>query len=155
MLFGGISGGVPVLALAGPAIACFAAIAVVSWVAPRKPTVVILSSAALVWLVSVFQLLPETMETVSIETFLVQGVLTVGAAILILQQFDRIWARIADGLSRAGRGLAARLGLAYPLARRFRTGMLLGMYSPVIFTMTFLTVFSDLFANRSRRSPAV
>ncbi len=148
MLLGGIGGKVPVLALAGPAVACFSAIPVLGWFLPRKPAVIALSSAALVWVVSVFQLLPETMETVSIESFLVQGVLTVGAAIMILQQFDRVWARISDGLSVAGRGLAARLGLAYPLARRFRTGMLLGMYSLVIFTMTFLATFSDLFAQQ-------
>ncbi len=41
--------------------------------------------------------------------------------------------------------MSLRLGLAYPLARRFRTGMTLSMYALVVFTLTFMTVFCHLF----------
>ncbi|HSJ44763.1 MAG TPA: FtsX-like permease family protein, partial [Euzebyales bacterium] len=52
-------------------------------------------------------------------------------------------------LARGGRGLAPRLGIAYPLARRFRTSMLLGMFSLVIFTVTIMTVMSASFAGNT------
>ena len=42
--------------------------------------------------------------------------------------------------------MSLRLGLAYPLARLFRTGMTLAMYALVMFTLTFLTIFSHLFS---------
>ncbi|HEV7886766.1 MAG TPA: FtsX-like permease family protein, partial [Acidimicrobiales bacterium] len=58
---------------------------------------------------------------------------------------------IGGALRRVGggsRSMALRLGLAYPLARRFRTGMILSMYSLVVFTLVFMTVFSHLFAKQ-------
>jgi putative ABC transport system permease protein len=44
--------------------------------------------------------------------------------------------------------MAVRLGLAYPLARRFRTGMILAMYSLVMFTLVFIVVLSNLFSSQ-------
>ena len=54
---------------------------------------------------------------------------------------------VLERLGRGGRGLAPRLGIAYPLARRFRTSMLLGMFSLVIFTVTIMTVMSASIAS--------
>jgi putative ABC transport system permease protein len=69
----------------------------------------------------------------------------VAAGVTILSQADRVWAALADAMAASGRGLAARLGLAYPLARKFRTSMLLAMFAIVIFTMTFISVLSGIF----------
>ena len=46
------------------------------------------------------------------------------AAIVVFASFDRVWLRACRAASSPRRpgGLPARLGLAYPLARRFRTG---------------------------------
>jgi putative ABC transport system permease protein len=76
----------------------------------------------------------------------VQGVILVGSATAIVATNDdiAIWAVSKLGVSK--RTLAARLGFAYPLARVFRTSMLLGMYAIVVFTLTFLSVFSNLFS---------
>ena len=41
-----------------------------------------------------------------------------------------------------GRALAFRLGLAYPLARRGRTGLTVAMYALVVFILTFITAIS-------------
>ena len=90
-------------------------------------------------------------ENTDISVFVFQGVMLVAAAVAIVSQVDHLWVALADRLSSAGRGLAIRLGLAYPLDRKFRTGMLLGMFAIVIFTMMFLSVFGELFA---RQGPA-
>jgi putative ABC transport system permease protein len=42
------------------------------------------------------------------------------------------------------------LGVAYPLARRFRTSMLLSMFSLVIFTMTFIAAMSAQFSGQAQ-----
>jgi putative ABC transport system permease protein len=48
----------------------------------------------------------------------------------------------------AARNLPLRLSVAYPLARRFRTGLTLGMFALVIFTMTFIAVLSNVFGGQ-------
>lgn len=134
--------------LAGPAIAAFSAIFVLDRVLPRKPVTVVSSIAVLVWGVGAFTFAGSRMGRPGINVFVVQGVVLVSAAVLLLAQADRVWAKLADLLAATGRGLAGRLGLAYPLARKFRTSLLLAMYSIVIFTMTFISVLSGIFGNQ-------
>jgi putative ABC transport system permease protein len=141
-------GGSAIPALIGPPIALFSAIPVVRRFVPRRVAVVGLSTAALVWGVVAFNVLPETFENTDISVFVFQGIVLVAAAVAIVSQVDHLWVALADRLSSAGRGLSTRLGLAYPLDRKFRTGMLLGMYAIVIFTMMFLSVFGELFARQ-------
>jgi putative ABC transport system permease protein len=58
--------------------------------------------------------------------------------------------RIAAGLRRVSAdSLPLRVGLAYPLARRFRTAMTLGMFSIVVLTLVFMSQLSLMFSNRS------
>ncbi len=149
MLQAGLAAEAGVPTLAGPPIAFFSAIPLLARVLSRRGAILILSTAALVYSVLVFNLFPDQMGEVGIETFVVQGVLLVGAAVAILSSADGFWKGMARLLARSGAGLSPRLGLAYPLARKFRTGMLLGMYSLVIFTMTFLSVFSALLGDQA------
>jgi putative ABC transport system permease protein len=153
MVFGGFLftlglGGAAIPALIGPPIALFSAIPVVRRFIPRRIAVVGLSTAALVWGVVAFNVLPDTFANTDISVFVFQGIVLVSAAVAIVSQVDHLWVALADRLSSAGRGLSTRLGLAYPLDRKFRTGMLLGMYAIVIFTMMFLSVFGELFARQ-------
>jgi putative ABC transport system permease protein len=69
-------------------------------------------------------------------------VLSAAAVALVAQNQELI-----GGLVRrigGGGNLVARLGLAYPLARRFRTSMTLAMYSLVVFTLVFISVLSHI-----------
>jgi putative ABC transport system permease protein len=141
-------GGAAIPALIGPPIALFSAIPVGRRFVPRRIAVVGLSLASLVWGLAAFNVLPETFENSDISVFVFQGIVLVAAAVTIVSQVDHLWVGMADRLSSAGRGLSTRLGLAYPLDRKFRTGMLLGMYAIVIFTMMFLSVFGELFARQ-------
>ena len=56
----------------------------------------------------------------SLLIYLLMGVLLVGATVTIASQVDRLWVALNDHLSGIGGGLSARLGLAYPLARKLR-----------------------------------
>ncbi|MGH9118289.1 MAG: hypothetical protein ACRD0A_10560 [Acidimicrobiales bacterium] len=93
-------------------------------------------------------MLPETFENTDTSVFVFQGIVLVAAAVVIVSRVDHLWIALADRLSSAGRGLSTRPGLAYPLDRKFRTGMLLSMFAIVIFTMMFLSVVGELFARQ-------
>lgn len=81
-----------------------------------------------------------------IFAFVVQGVLlTFSAVMLLTQALENL-----EGAIRriAARSLPLRLSVAYPLARRFRTGLTLGMFALVIFTMTFIAILSNVFGGQ-------
>ncbi|MGH2736853.1 MAG: ABC transporter permease [Actinomycetota bacterium] len=78
-----------------------------------------------------------------IFAFVVSGVLLTFSAVILLSQSHETFGSTLHKL--AAERLALRLGLAYPLARKFRTGLTLGMYSLVIFTMVFLASMSASF----------
>jgi putative ABC transport system permease protein len=153
LLLVGLVASVPVLTIAGPSLACFAAMSLTSRVAPRA-AIPVLASVALIWPVLAFTVAPDAMRGASIPVFVLQGVILVAAAVTILSRADGAWGRFSYLVGRSGTGIAAtaglpmRLGLAYPLARRFRTSLLLGMYALVMFTLTFLAVFAGIFASQ-------
>jgi putative ABC transport system permease protein len=105
------------------------------------------AGTVLAWGLGVDPLFPEIMGDAEIIVFVLRGVVLTAGAVSLAVSLDRVWTFAIELLSRGGRGLAPRLGLAYPLARRFRTSMLLGMFSLVIFTVTILTSFSASFGN--------
>ncbi|CAN5587093.1 hypothetical protein BH20ACT23_BH20ACT23_21260 [soil metagenome] len=82
-------------------------------------------------------------EQGDIFAFVVSGVLLVFSAVILLSQSHETFGSTLRRI--AATRLPLRLGLAYPLARKFRTGLTLGMYSLVIFTMVFLSSMSTSF----------
>lgn len=133
-------------ALAGVPIATWSSIPLLRAFMNKRPAVFIGCGAAIVWGITVFSIFPDALSSTEFGAFVLQGVILVGSAVAIVAETAdvAIWGVSKLGVSK--RTLAARLGFAYPLAKIFRTSMLLGMYSIVIFTLTFLSVFSHLFA---------
>ena len=83
---------------------------------------------------------------VDVLLFVVQGLVLVGAAVVLAAQHQQA---IGHGLGRiAKRSLHVRLGLAYPLARRFRTSMTLGMFALVVFILVLVSVFASMFSGQ-------
>jgi putative ABC transport system permease protein len=85
-------------------------------------------------------------ESGDIFAFVVQGtLLTFSAVVIATQTLENL-----EGLIRrlSARSLPLRLSVAYPLARRGRTGLTLGMFALVIFTMTFISVLSNVFGGQ-------
>src|SRR5262249_5109620 len=136
------------LFLGGPALAIFGLIFLLGRFLPRKPAPVVLSAAVLVWGIGVFAFFTSKVSRAGIEVFVVQGVVLVAAAVAIVAQADRLWATLARGAASAGGAVSARLGLAYPLARKFRTSLLLALYSLVIFTLALITVLAGVLGGR-------
>jgi putative ABC transport system permease protein len=132
--------------LVGVPLAAVSSITLLRRFLSRRLAVGIGAGVALVWGIAVFTIFPDAFSNTQFFAFVAQGVILVGSATAIVATNDdvAIWAVSKLGVSK--RTLAARLGFAYPLARVFRTSMLLGMYAIVVFTLTFLSVFSHLFS---------
>ena len=120
-----------------------------------RPTAALLASAwRVVWPVLAFTVAPDAMEGAEHPGLRRAGGDPRGRGRHDPVEHRPAWTRVSDLVGRSGHGLAMgvglpmRLGLAYPLARRFRTSLLLGMYALVMFTLTFLAVFAGIFASQ-------
>ena len=133
--------GVPVMA--------FSAAPLLRRLLPERTARLLGAGTVLAWGLAVYPLFPDIMGGSDMLIFVVQGVVLTVGAVSLASNLDRVWTFAVEHLGRGGRGLAPRLGIAYPLARRFRTSMLLGMFSLVIFTVTILTSFSIALASNT------
>ncbi|HEX2273608.1 MAG TPA: FtsX-like permease family protein [Acidimicrobiales bacterium] len=147
----GISGRSWFGALAGPPLAALSAVPLLRRLLPGRLVVSAACIFSLVWGIACFDLLEEVFEGSDIPTFVVQGVILVAAAVTLGAANADAIGRVLTRFAGSGRSLAARLAFAYPMARRFRTSMLLGMYALVIFVLTFLAVFTELFNAQAPR----
>lgn len=145
MLVAGIASENWLATLFGPPVAAAGTIPLLARSLGRRAAMSWASAATILWAVVCFSVVPASFKGSGIPTFVAEGILLVGAAV-------GLGAINADGIGRVvakafgpGRNLSARLGFAYPVARRFRTSMLLGMYALIVFVLTFLAVFSKLY----------
>jgi putative ABC transport system permease protein len=99
--------------------------------------------AVVVWAASLFALVPATTKGADIMLYVVQGVVLTAAAVTLVS-FEQ--ERLSGLLRRltGRRSLSLRLGLAYPLARRSRTGLTIAMYALVVFILTFITSLAHM-----------
>jgi putative ABC transport system permease protein len=145
--FSGYSGESAIPLMLGIPLAAFSAAPILRTLLPERLARQLAAGTVLAWGLGVDPLFPEIMGDAEIIVFVVRGVVLTAGAVSLAVSLDRVWTFAIELLGSGGRGLAPRLGIAYPLARRFRTSMLLGMFSLVIFTVTILTSFSASFSN--------
>jgi putative ABC transport system permease protein len=101
------------------------------------------SAAVLCWALAADRIVD--FADADIAAFVVQGIVLVFSAVALLSQHQEKVGAVIRRIAGAGRA-TVRLGLAYPLARRFRTAMTLAMYALVVFTLTFIAALSHVFA---------
>ncbi len=99
------------------------------------------SAAVLVWVLTANLVRPHMFDGSSMTTYIVLGVLVTFSAVLLISENQQVLLRpLRRFLDRPTESaLSARLALAYPTARRFRTGATLVMYSIVVFVVVLLT----------------
>lgn len=134
-------------AVLGPSIAAYALVPLAGRIIGRRKAVIVAAVTGLVWGIFGNRILDgQFFESGELVAFVLQGLLLTFSAVMLLSQIQENF----EGVIRriAARYLSLRLSIAYPLARRFRTGLTLGMYSLVIFTMTFIAVLSAVFGGQ-------
>jgi putative ABC transport system permease protein len=102
-----------------------------------------LAALVVVWGASLFALVPDSTKGAPIMLYVVQGVVLTGAAVTFVSFQQEHVSRALRALT-GGRSLSLRLGFAYPLARRSRTGLTIAMYALVVFILTFITALAHM-----------
>lgn len=133
--------------LFGPLLIVLGLMPVLSRFAPRRLVVSLLSGGLLVWATAAFDIAGEAFDNPEISLFVVDGIILVVAAIALISQNQDVIGATVRRLG-GGRAMSTRLGLAYPLSRKGRTGLILAMYSVVAFSLTGITMFAQVFENQ-------
>lgn len=141
----GISALEPAPSLIGPALAATGVVPLLSHWVPRRPLVSVAAALVLAWQVLAFELVRGAFRDPEIPIFVVNGVLLTASAVALVSQNQTTIGGVVRRAGGGARSITLRLGLAYPLARKFRTGMILTMYALVVFTLVLITVFSHSF----------
>ncbi|WP_052668502.1 FtsX-like permease family protein [Nitriliruptor alkaliphilus] len=141
--------------LLGVPVAVFSAAPLLRRVLPDRVARVAGAGIVLTWALLAAPLFPDIMTVDGNPAlFVLQGVVLTAGAVSLAASLDRVWAALVDRFGGGGRGLAPRLGLAYPLARRLRTSLLLSMFSLVIFTVTILASVTATFERNTEGTVA-
>jgi putative ABC transport system permease protein len=107
------------------------------------------SIAVLLWILLPHNLL-ETLDMESgMEMFVLSGMFLVLAAILLLMVNSNALLRVLTKLMSGRKKTlpVLRVALSYPMKKKFRTGLTLGMFSLIIFTVTVIAMISSFQAN--------
>lgn len=143
LTFVGIQKANEFLALSGPDLLAIGAIMVLRRWIPTKTIVTTASATIIAWSIFGFTIAKHAFAHANAAVYVIQGIqLTAFAVIFISANQERIGS-VVRIFGRGTWSMALRLGLAYPLARRGRTGLLLAMYSLVIFVLTFIMTISN------------
>ncbi len=129
-----------------PSLAIVFATPVFLRVAPKRWVYSAAALLVMIWCLIANTVRPHVLDDVKPATFVIMGILlTFSAVVLISQNQGIVSAPLRPLVNRTTQvGLSTRLGLAYPLGKRFRTGSILIMYGLVMFTLVFITVLSAL-----------
>ena len=113
---------------------------------PRRTVTTTLAIVVLLWGVIAVPIALALASSVGVFLFVAQGLMLVGAAVVLVSQQQGAIGHVVGRMSK--RSLHVRLGLAYPLARRFRTSMTLGMFALVVFILVYVSVIGSMFAGQ-------
>ena len=145
---GGIIGERALSAMVGPAYIAIGLVPLLGRFLPRRLVVSAVSTATLVWAIVAFSIVPGAFRDAAIAIFLAQGIMLVGSAVALLSQNQVAIGHAIRAIGGGAQNMALRLGLAYPLARGFRTSMTLAMYALVVYVLATITIFSSVFGSQ-------
>lgn len=148
--FSAIAGAEPLGVLIGPTLVAVGAGLLVSRFVPRQALVSVLGLAVIAWELLSMPLLPGVFDDADVVVFVVLGVLLMAAGVAVVSQNQRPLGRALRRVAGPGRP-TARLGLAYPLARPFRTSSTLAMFGLVVFTLVFISILYHVFGQQLER----
>jgi putative ABC transport system permease protein len=129
-----------------PALAVLAVCPLAVRIAPKRWVYSAAAVLVMAWTLAANTLRPRVFDDGASTTYILIGVLLVFSAVVLVSQNQAVvtapFRPLVDRPTPGG--LAARLAFAYPLARRFRTGAILIMYSLVVFTLVLITVLGSM-----------
>lgn len=126
--------------LVAPVVLILSPMPLVSRIFGRRWAIAMCCGLSLAWTAAILNIADETFASPAVEMLLVQGLVMVALGVALVTLTDR-W--LISSIRNLLRGwVTTRLGLSHPLAWPFRSAMLLGVYSLVLFTITFIAVIN-------------
>jgi putative ABC transport system permease protein len=106
----------------------------------RRWATSVVAGAVLLWSLLVSFVRPRVFDTPSMAVFVILGALIAFSAVALISENQSVLLRPIRRLfeRRYETGLAVRLAVAYPLAKRFRTGATLVMYALITLVLVLL-----------------
>lgn len=138
----------PASVLIGPAIIGLGLGPVLRRLLPKRLANSLSSGFVLLWAIFAFDIAGEAFNNPDISLFVVDGVLLTVSAVFLIAQHQEFVGRVVRRVGGGARNMSLRLGLAYPLARAFRTSIILMTFALVMFTLTSITLFSGVFSSQ-------
>ncbi|MBW3649627.1 MAG: ABC transporter permease [Actinobacteria bacterium] len=134
--------------LVGPPLAALGVAAVVrDWLGKRGVDTAA-AAFSLTWAVASFDVFPQVFKNPEIYLFVLDGVILTVAAVILVSRHQVLIGRAVRRLGGGSKSMALRLGLAYPLARAFRTSIILMTFALTMFTLVSITLFSGVFQSQ-------
>ncbi|MFF0752648.1 ABC transporter permease [Streptomyces sp. NPDC004267] len=129
-----------------PALAIAFATPALMRVMSRHAATTLVAGTVLAWTLLAPVLRPRIFDAPSMSAYVVQGALAAFSAVVLVSDNQKTLLRpVRRLLERPSEsGLAARLAVAYPLAKRFRTGATLVMYTLIVLVLVLLTEISGI-----------
>jgi putative ABC transport system permease protein len=143
----GLQGSPPAL-LVGPALAALGAAVIARRWLPAKPVDSAAAVVALLWATFCFDIVPDVFEGPDISLFVVAGVVLTIAGVVLLSRHQQAVGAAVRRVGGGAKNMSLRLGLAYPLAKAFRTSLILSTFTLVMFTLVSITLFSGVFGQQ-------
>ncbi len=144
----GFAASAPAPLLAGPAVAALGlAMVLRRWVNTRVIDTVA-ALAGLFWATFCFDIAKDVFNGPDISLFVLDGVILSVAGVMLVSRHQRIIGGVVRRAGGGNKNMSLRLGLAYPLAKAFRTSLILSTFTLVMFTLISITLFSGVFGQQ-------
>jgi putative ABC transport system permease protein len=143
----GISGAEPFSIMLGPTLVLVGAVPLLNLRFRPRAVGTVVSLAVLAWAMWSLPVLAALNVNFEIPIFLAQGLLMAAAAVVLVTIHQEAIARAIAAVAREA--LPVRVGLAYPLARKFRTAMTIAMFAVVILTLVYMSILSAINGSRT------
>ncbi|HEY7488446.1 MAG TPA: FtsX-like permease family protein [Streptosporangiaceae bacterium] len=138
--------GVGMLVYLVPTLTVVAAIPLLRRFWPPRTVYTTIGLVILGWGLLAHLVRPHVFDDATSGTYVIMGSMLTFASVLLISQHQALllWPvrRLTRGSTQAG--LGTRLAIAYPTAKRFRTGATLAMYCIVIFVIVLMTQISAI-----------
>lgn len=144
----GFAGKAPAPLLIGPPVAALgAAVVLRRWVSKRAVDSVA-AGIGLFWGAFCFDLTGDVFDNPDISLFVLDGVVLSIAGVMLVTRHQAAIGHVVRRIGGGTKNMSLRLGLAYPLAKAFRTSLILSTFTLVMFTLVSITLFSGVFAQQ-------
>lgn len=144
----GLAGKASAPLLVGPPLmAMGVAVVLRRWVA-KKLVDSVAAVTGLLWATFCFDLASDVFTNPDISLFVLDGVVLSVAGVVLVSRHQALVGSVVRRAGGGNKNMSLRLGLAYPLAKAFRTSLILSTFTLVMFTLAAITLFSGVFGQQ-------